>query len=68
MPVGEAIDLVLRAGVFPGSQSTADFLARSLGESPTFWLWDLNRSTEGAFAQLPAEREVPAAAAGGSSS
>lgn len=64
VPVGEAIDLVLSAGVFPGSQSTADFLARSPGESPTFWLWDLNQSTKGPLARLPTERDVPTAAAG----
>lgn len=53
VPVGEAIDLVLSAGVFPGSQSTADFLARSPSDPPTLWLWDLNQSTKGPLAQLP---------------
>lgn len=54
VPVEEAIDLVLGAGVFPGSQSTADFLARSPTDPPTLWLWDLNQSTEGPLGQLPA--------------
>lgn len=52
VPVQDAIGLVLAAGVFPGSQSTADFL-RSDGDGVPFWLWDLNRSTDGPLAQIP---------------
>lgn len=52
--VVEAIGLLLSAGVFPGSQSTADFLRQDLGDQPTFWLWDLNRRTDGPIATLPA--------------
>ncbi len=54
VPVADAIDLVLAAGVFPGSQSTADFLAQPPGSPPTIWLWDLNVSTERPLAQIPA--------------
>ena len=53
VPIDEAIDLVLAAGIFPGSQSTADFLRQGAGSEPTFWLWDLNRSTDGPLAQIP---------------
>lgn len=55
VPVREAIDLVLSAGVFPGSQSTADFLRREPGDGPTFSLWDLNRYADGPIARLPAD-------------
>jgi 8-oxo-dGTP pyrophosphatase MutT (NUDIX family) len=55
VPVVEAIDLVLSAGVFPGSQSTAEFLRRQPGGGPTFSLWDLNQATDGPLARLPAE-------------
>lgn len=44
---------MLGAGVFPGSQSTANFLRRGAGAEPTFWLWDLNKSTDGPLAQIP---------------
>lgn len=54
VPMAEAIELVLSAGVFPGSQSTADFLRHGLGGGPTFSLWDLNKSTDGPLARLPA--------------
>jgi 8-oxo-dGTP diphosphatase len=53
VPVAEAIELVLSAGVFPGSQSTADFLGRSPGDPPPIWLWDLNRSTDGPLGRIP---------------
>lgn len=43
VPVAEAIDLVLSAGVFPGSQSTADFLTQAPDSLPTIWLWDLKQ-------------------------
>ncbi|WP_195909300.1 NUDIX domain-containing protein [Microlunatus sp. Gsoil 973] len=51
--VPEAIDLVLGAGVFPGSQSTADFLRQPPCSPPTFSLWDLNRRTDGPLVRLP---------------
>lgn len=51
--VPEAIDLVLSAGVFPGSQSTADFLRQDPGSAPPFSLWDLNRATDRPIAKLP---------------
>jgi len=54
VPVVQAIDLVLNAGIFPGSQSTADFLRQAPGQGPTFSLWDLNQSTDGPLARLPA--------------
>lgn len=54
VPVAQAIDLVLSAGVFPGSQSTADYLRQQPGSGPTFSLWDLNQSTAGSLARLPA--------------
>lgn len=54
VPVAEAIGLVMAAGVFPGSQSTADFLARAPGSPPMVWLWDLNKSADGPLSQLPA--------------
>lgn len=53
VPISEAIPLVLSAGVFPGSQSTADFLRQAPGRAPTFSLWDLNKSTDGPLARLP---------------
>ena len=53
VPIPQAIDLVLSAGVFPGSQSTADYLRQEPGTAPTFSLWDLNRSTDGPLARLP---------------
>lgn len=53
IPVAEAAELVMSAGVFPGSQSTASYLARSPSDPPTIWLWDLNKSTDGPLAQLP---------------
>lgn len=54
VPTAEAIELVLSAGVFPGSQSTADFLRDGPGRGPTFSLWDLNKSTDEPLARLPA--------------
>ena len=62
VPVQEAIDLVLSAGVFPGSQSTADFLRQGPGDGPTFSLWDLNRYADGPIARLPADH-APAGSA-----
>ncbi|GAB3916054.1 hypothetical protein GCM10011575_23520 [Microlunatus endophyticus] len=53
VPLREAIDLVLSAGVFPGSQSTADFLRQEPGDGPTFSLWDLNRYGDGPLVRLP---------------
>jgi 8-oxo-dGTP diphosphatase len=55
VPVTEAIDLVLSAGVFPGSHSTADFLRQGPGGGPAFSLWDLNQFTDRPLARLPAE-------------
>lgn len=55
VPVLEAIDLVLSAGVFPGSQSTADFLRQEPGGRPVFSLWDLSQDTDGPLSRLPAE-------------
>jgi len=56
VPTAEAIDLVLSAGVFPGSQSTADFLRQEPGAPPSFSLWDLNTNTDGPLARLPPDR------------
>lgn len=53
VPVDEAIDLVLGAGLFPGSQSTADYLRRGDSREPTIWLWDLNKSIDGPLGQIP---------------
>lgn len=74
VPVDEAIDLVLAGGVFPGSQSTADYLRGGGSAEPTFWLWDLNKSTDGPLTQLPGSyagvyrREVNRGGSGGPTS
>lgn len=54
VPIAEAVELVLSVGVFPGSQSTADFLRQDAADGPTFSLWDLNKSVDGPLARLPA--------------
>lgn len=53
VPVAAAIDMVLSAGVFPGSQSTADLLTRAPDIPPPIWLWDLNKSPDGPLTELP---------------
>ena len=42
VPTAEAIELVLSAGVSPGSRVPAEFLRHGPGRGPTFSLWDLN--------------------------
>lgn len=51
--VPEAVELVLQAGVTPGSQSTADYLRRCEDAVPVISLWDLNRSTDQPLSQVP---------------
>ncbi|QDP98937.1 NUDIX hydrolase [Microlunatus elymi] len=53
VPIRDAIDLVLQAGVTPGSQSTSDFLRQDGNADPSIWLWDLNQSTDRPLSQVP---------------
>lgn len=65
VPVIEAIDLVLKNGIFPGSHSTADFLRQGPDIGPVLSLWDLNQSSDGPLAQLPAQGRSCASKASG---